>query len=70
LRYREPDMHRPFKVHYWRIVGFVAFVLSLGLARLYFPGSPAALIWPYEWAIIFIWIILGLILSWQSKRKY
>tara|TARA_B100001094_G_scaffold331793_1_gene401355 strand:+ start:8547 stop:9872 length:1326 start_codon:yes stop_codon:yes gene_type:complete len=70
LRYREPDMHRPFKVHYWRIVGFVAFFLSLGLARLYFPGSPAALIWPYEWAIIFIWIILGLILSWQSKRKY
>jgi amino acid transporter len=68
LRYREPNMNRPFKVRYWRVVGFVAFFLSLGLARLYFPGSPAALLWPYEWSIIFIWIILGLIFSWQSNR--
>jgi amino acid transporter len=68
LRYREPNMNRPFKVRYWRVVGFVAFFLSLGLAGLYFPGSPAALLWPYEWSIIFIWIILGLIFSWQSNR--
>ena len=25
LRYREPNMNRPFKVRYWRVVGFVAF---------------------------------------------
>ena len=68
LRYREPEMNRPFRVRYWRLVGFLAFFLSLGLAGLYLPGSPAALIWPYEWAIVFIWIILGVILSWFAKK--
>jgi APA family basic amino acid/polyamine antiporter len=32
------------------------------LLTAYLPGSPSALIWPYEWAIILTWAGLGLVL--------
>lgn len=60
LRHREPDMPRPFRVPYGKAVGCAALILSIGIILLYMPFSPAALIWPYEWAIIGGWIILGL----------
>ena len=66
LRVREPNMKRPFKVRNWRIVGGLALLLSCGILLLYLPGSPASLIWPYEWMIIFIWVLLGIFLF---KRK-
>ncbi len=62
LRWREPDMERPYKVKYWRTTGIAAAVLSLGIASLFLPFSPAALIWPYEWAIVIGWWLMGLIL--------
>lgn len=62
LRKREPDMERPFKVPNGMFVGYAALFLSLGIFLLYMPGSPAALIWPYEWAIVGGWSILGLLL--------
>ena len=62
LRRNEPDMARPYKVVHGRIVGRVAVVLSVGMATLYFPWSPAALIWPQEWAIVAGWSILGAVL--------
>jgi len=62
LRKREPDMDRPYKVRGGKIVGRVALVLSLAIATLYMPGSPAALVWPYEWLIVFGWIFLGAVM--------
>ena len=62
LRKREPDMQRPYVVRNGVAVGWIALVLSIGIAMLYFPGSPAALVWPYEWLIVFAWIILGAIM--------
>ena len=55
-------MERPYKVKYWRTTGIAAAVLSLGIASLFLPFSPAALIWPYEWAIVIGWWLMGLIL--------
>ena len=46
LRRREPDLPRPFKVRFGGLVGGIAFVLSIGLALLFMPGSPSALLWP------------------------
>jgi len=60
LRRREPDMHRPYKVRYWKTTGYLAFVFSVGIAILFMPFSPAALIWPYEWAIVAGWWVIGL----------
>jgi basic amino acid/polyamine antiporter, APA family len=30
------------------VVGYAALVLSVGVALLYLPGGPSALVWPYE----------------------
>jgi APA family basic amino acid/polyamine antiporter len=62
LRRREPDMERPFRVSSGAVVGSLAAVLSLGLAVLFLPGMPAALIWPYEWAILGAWWLVGILL--------
>ena len=61
LRVKEPEMPRPFKVAKGKLVGYCALILSLGITALYLPGSPSALIWPYEWAIVLVWTVLGLI---------
>jgi amino acid transporter len=62
LRRREPDMERPFRVANGTAVGVLAAVLSLGLAVLYLPGMPAALIWPAEWIILGVWWLAGVVL--------
>jgi len=60
LRKREPEMPRPFLVPYGNAVGWSALILACGIVLLYMPGSPAALVWPYEWAIAGGWTLLGL----------
>ncbi|TQM02106.1 APC family permease [Pseudonocardia kunmingensis] len=60
LRRREPGMPRPFRTPAGTVVGWAAAALSLGLAVLYLPGMPAALIWPSEWLIVGIWWLVGL----------
>jgi amino acid transporter len=62
LRGREPAMPRPYAVRHWRFTGFTALVLSIAIAALYLPFSPAALVWPYEWAIVAGWSLLGAVL--------
>ncbi|MGB5164014.1 MAG: APC family permease [Woeseiaceae bacterium] len=59
LRSKEPDMPRPYRVKNGRLVGVLALVLSLGVAMLYLPWSPAALTWPQEWVIVIAWCALG-----------
>ncbi len=62
LRRKEPDMPRPFRIRRPRLVGGGAIVLAVALLSAYLPGSPSALIWPYEWAMILVWAMLGLVL--------
>ncbi len=65
LRYREPEMPRPYRIRGGKAVGVIAMVLSFGMIVLYLPGAPAALVWPYEWAILLSWWVLGgLFLIW------
>jgi amino acid transporter len=67
LRYREPDMPRPYKVKHWKVTGIAAFVLSCAILMLFMPFSPAALVWPYEWLIVGGWWLVGLIMmAWTS----
>jgi amino acid transporter len=61
LRRKEPEMERPFKVGNGNLVGYGALILSVGIVLLYLPGSPAALVWPYEWAIVLVWTLVGVI---------
>ncbi|WP_255171352.1 APC family permease [Natrononativus amylolyticus] len=59
LRYREPEMNRPYEVPGGMLVGVVAFVLTAVFIFLYLPGGQSALLWPYEWAIVLLWCVLG-----------
>lgn len=68
LRKREPDMERPYVVPQGMIVGYTALLLSLAIGMLYFPWSPAALVWPYEWLIVFGWIIIGIVMYVWAKK--
>jgi APA family basic amino acid/polyamine antiporter len=62
LRRREPEMPRPYRVRWGQFTGVTALILSLAISLLYLPGSPAALIWPQEWAIVISWCLLGALL--------
>lgn len=68
LRRREPAMDRPFRTPGGVASGVVALILSLGLATLYLPGMPAALIWPAEWAIVGGWWLVGAVFLWRLPR--
>lgn len=61
LRYKEPEMARPFRLPAGKFIGFVTLLLSFGLLFMYFPGSPSELA-PVEWAIFLGWVILGAVL--------
>lgn len=62
LRRRDPEMERPFRLRAGQPIGVLAAVLSLGLAVLFLPGMPAALIWPAEWIILGLWWLAGIAL--------
>ncbi|MEC5209136.1 APA family basic amino acid/polyamine antiporter [Psychrobacter sp. PL15] len=69
LRYREPDMVRPFRVPAGKLVGVVTIILSIGLLTLYMPGMPSALI-GIEWWIFLGWTVLGISLYSYARVKY
>lgn len=70
LRYKEPEMHRPYKISGGKFVGYMAVLLSFGMMYLYMPGAPAALVWPYEWMIILSWSLLGIVFFICAKSYY
>jgi amino acid transporter len=70
LRKKSPDMQRPFRLQGGTAIGWIAVIMSLGVSILYMPGMPSALIWPYEWVIVFAWIILGFVFYKISMSKY
>jgi APA family basic amino acid/polyamine antiporter len=65
LRRREPDLARPFRAPWGTFTGVMALSLSVLLLLVYLPGSPAALIWPWEWGICLGWALLGAWLYWR-----
>ncbi|MGD8417532.1 MAG: APC family permease, partial [Pseudomonadales bacterium] len=69
LRRKEPEMVRPFRVTHPRLVGTGAIVLALLLISAYLPGSPSALVWPYEWVTISVWTVLGVLLFARFRRR-
>jgi hypothetical protein len=50
-------------------VGWAALLLSIAIALLYLPWSPAALIWPWEWLIVLGWVLLGAIMLLFAPQK-
>lgn len=69
LRKKEPEMLRPYKIKRWRFIGIGSIILCFGLSIMYMPGMPSSLTWPYEWAIILFWAILGIVLYFGAKKR-
>ncbi len=67
LRKKEPDLLRPYKVKNAKFIGGMAIGLCFIMMILYFPGMPASLQWPYEWAIIIGWSLLGVVFYFWAK---
>ena len=68
LRYKEPNMNRPFKAPGGKLLGWFGLVASLMMLSLYFPGMPAALVWPQEWLMVIVWFAGGSILYFYPKK--
>ncbi|NUB93903.1 APC family permease [Haloterrigena sp. SYSU A558-1] len=62
LRYREPELNRPLELPFGYAFGAAGLVLTAVFIGLYLPGGPSALVWPYEWAIVLLWAVLGAVL--------
>lgn len=70
LRYKEPNMPRPYKVAHGKIVGIMAIALSIFFVLLYLPGISPAPLSLYEWGFILGWMVLGLFFYWWAKAAY
>ncbi len=70
LRKKAPEMARPYKVKHYKLVGFLAVVMSGTMIVMYLiPGSPAALA-PVEWGLVIGWAGLGVIFGGFCKYHY
>lgn len=70
LRKKNPEMPRPYKVKNYKLVGFLAIIMSgLMVAMYIIPGSGCSLIWQ-EWIMAGGWCILGAVFAIGCKLKY
>ncbi len=68
LRRRNPGLERPFRTP----GGIFTGIIALGLVMIVVivplvPGTPMSIVWPYEYAVLAFWIVLGLILYRLSR---
>jgi basic amino acid/polyamine antiporter, APA family len=69
LRYREPEMNRPYKAPAGYLVGTIGLIATVLFVYLYLPGGESALLWPYEWLIVLAWIAIGIVLNAASRGR-
>ncbi len=67
LRKKEPELIRPFQVKFGNIVAFLVVFFTIAAAILFIFPSKLSLKWPYEWIIIIIWYIIGIVLAIRAK---
>ncbi len=67
LRWREPEMDRPFRTPGGAATGVIAIVLAAAMAVMFLPFAPAALTLP-EWVVIGAWGVACLLLIFRVPR--
>jgi amino acid transporter len=70
LRRKHPELPRPYRVRHGRLVGYAATVITLLFILLYLPFSPASLVWPQEWGIVLVWVLLGILAYALGKQLH
>lgn len=68
LRVRQPELERPYKVKYAKLVGTMSVGVALFFAYLYLPMGPSPL-QPIEWGFVCGWFALGLVLAVYARNK-
>ena len=68
LRVKQPQLERPYKIKYAKVVGTMSVGVSLFFAYLYLPMGPSPL-QPIEWVFVCGWFALGLILALYARFK-
>ena len=63
IRRRYPELSRPYRTPVPLVVGWLAILTTVFFILLYLPGSPSALVWPAEWAIVLVWVALGVLFA-------
>ena len=69
IRRRHPGLRRPYRTPAPSVVGWLAVTTTVFFILLYMPGSPSALVWPEEWAIVLVWVGLGAVLAVGMQRR-
>ncbi len=70
LRFKEPEMERPFKVPMGKLVGIIAVLMTFSLVIATLPGvTMFSLVWPTEALIVIGWLAFGLILMGISVKS-
>ena len=69
LRRNEPDMPRPFRVRFGTPIAWTCLISFSILFFLFLPPSPSALAWPAEWAILLIWLVVGLSTYFYQRKS-
>ena len=69
LHRKHPAFPRPYRVQRPRLIGGLALLTTMFFAALYLPGSPSALLWPYEWVIVLGWAVLGALVGLVFTRR-
>jgi amino acid transporter len=70
LRKFEPDLERPYKAPMGSVMGYLGLVACGVMVLIFMPTMPSALVWPYEWGLIGVWAILGVIFAFWAKSSY
>lgn len=69
LRFKEPNMDRPYKVPCGKLVGILGVLMSFTLVFISLPGvSMFSLVWPNEAVIVIAWVLLGIVLFVISNK--
>ena len=70
LRRDEPEMERPYKVRYPRLIGILAVIMSGFMVVMYIIPNTGATLVSQEWAIIIGWMVLAVFFAIYAKHKY
>ncbi|WP_051280519.1 APC family permease [Anaerovorax odorimutans] len=69
IRKNEPDLNRPFKTHFGILIGNFVMIGAIIFVCMFIISSPISLQWPYEWMIILLWYMLGVIFTFIAIKK-
>ncbi len=68
LRIKQPELPRPYKVKYGKLIGTVALLFSIFFIFLYLPIGPSSLK-GVEWFIVLLWVLLGIVLYFVTFKR-